>query len=115
MRVCGQMPWKYVMMFLLNALTGSVCELVLLMLSVTIGSIIARKHKILAAVGVYYGMNVIISMVSSFTMAMGAFSGADGKLWILRFFGSTWVLMTVVSVAGYFLMYWLVDKKLNLN
>ena len=115
MRVCGQMPWKYVMMFLLNTLAGFVCELVLLMLSVTIGSIIARKHKILTAVCVYYGINVIISMVSSFTMAMGAFSGADGKLWILRFFGSTWVLMAVISVAGYFLMYWLVDKKLNLN
>ena len=115
MRVCGQMPWKYVMMFLLNTLAGFVCELVLLMLSVTIGSIIARKHKILTAVGVYYGINVIISMVSSFTMAMGAFSGADGKLWILRFLGSTWVLMAVISVAGYFLMYWLVDKKLNLN
>lgn len=102
-------------LLLLNVLSGSACELVVLMLSVTIGSIIAKKHKILAAVGVYYGMNVVISMVSSFTMAMGAFSGADGKLWIPRFFGSTWVLMTVVSVAGYFLMYWLVDKKLNLN
>ena len=115
LRVCGQMPWKYVGLFLLNVLTGSACELVVLMLSVTIGSIIAKKHKILAAVGVYYGINVIISMVSSFIMAMGAFSGADGKLWILRFFGSTAMLTVVISVAGYFLMYALVDRKLNLN
>lgn len=107
LRVCGQMPWKYVGLFLLNVLTGFVCELVVLMLSVTIGSVLAKKHKILAAVGVYYGINVV--------MAMGAFSGADGKLWILRFLGSTPVLMAVISVAGYFLMYYLIDKKLNLN
>ena len=115
LRVCDQMPWKYVGLFLMNVLTGSVCELVVLMLSVTIGSIIAKKHKILATVGVYYGINVVISMVSSFTMAMGAFSGADGKLWMLRFFNSTAALMVVISVAGYFLMYALVDRKLNLN
>ena len=115
LRVCGQMPWKYVGLFLLNVLTGSVCELVVLMLSVTIGSIIAQKHKILAAVGAYYGIHVALSMVTSFTMAMGAFSGADGKLWMLRFFGRTALLTAVIAVGGYFLMYWLIDRKLNLN
>ena len=108
-------PWKYVWMFLLNIVAGSVCELVVLMLSVTIGSILAKKHKILAAVGVYYGIHVALSMVTSFTLAMGVFSGADEKLWMLRYFGGMALLMAAVSVAGYFLMYWLVDRKLNLN
>lgn len=108
-------PWKYVWMFLLNIVTGSVCELVVLMLSVTIGSILAKKHKILAAVGVYYGIHVALSVVTSVTMAIGAFSGADGKVWMLRFFGGMALLMTAVSVVGYFLMYALVDRKLNLN
>lgn len=115
LRVCGQMPWKYVGLFLLNMLTGSVCELVVLMLSVTIGSILAKKHKILAAVGVYYGIHVALSMVTSFTMAMGVFSGADEKVWMLRYFGGMALLMAAVSVAGYFLMYALADRKLNLN
>lgn len=115
MRVCGQMPWKYVVLFLLNVLTGSVCELVVLMLSVTIGSIIAKKHKILTAVGVYYGIHVALSMVTSFIMAIGVFSGADGKVWMLRYFGGMALLMAAVSIVGYFLMYWLVDRKLNLN
>ena len=96
-------------------MTGSVCELVVLMLSVTMGSIIARKHKILTAVGVYYGIHVVLSMVTSFFMVMGAFSGADEKLWMLRYLGGMALLMTAVSVAGYFLMYALVDRKLNLN
>ena len=115
LRACEQMPWKYVGMFLLNFLCSFACELVVLMLSVTIGSILAKKHKILAAVGVYYVIHVALSMVASFTMAVGAFSGVDGKVWVLRFFGGTALLMTGVAVAGYFLMYWLVDRKLNLN
>ena len=102
-------------LFLVNVLTGSVCELVVLMLSVTIGSIIAKKHKILTAVGVYYGIHVVLSMVTSFFMVMGAFSGADEKLWMLRYFNGMVLLMAAVSGAGYFLMYALVDRKLNLN
>ena len=102
-------------LFLVNVLTGGACELVTLMLSVTIGSIIAKKHKILAAVGVYYGLHVALSMVTSFTMAMGVFSGADEKVWMLRYFSGMALLMAAVSVAGYFLMYALVDRKLNLN
>lgn len=102
-------------LFLVNVLTGGACELVVLMLSVTMGSIIAKKHKILTAVGVYYGIHVVLTMVTSFFMAMGAFSGADEKLWMMRYFGSMALLMAAVSVAGYFLMYALVDRKLNLN
>ena len=65
--------------------------------------------------GVYYGIHVALSVVTSVTMAIGAFSGADGKVWMLRFFGGMALLMTAVSVVGYFLMYALVDRKLNLN
>ena len=115
LHVCDQMPWKYVGLFLLNVLTGSVCELVLLMLSVTIGSIIAKKHKILAAVGVYYGINVAISMVTSFAMTVQVVSGGEIVNAVLRFFSGTAALMVLVSVVGYFAMYWLIDRKLNLN
>ena len=113
--VCGQMPWKYVALFLLDVLTGSACGLVLLMLSVTIGSILAKKHKILAAVGVYYGINVLISMTCSATLAVQAFSGSEGAQMVFRVFTSSAVMTAVVAIAGYFLMYWLVDRKLNLN
>ena len=108
-------PWKYVWMFLLNIVAGSACELVTLMLSVTIGSIIAKKHKILAAVGVYYGINVLISMTCSAALAIQAFSGSEGAQMVSRVFTSSAVMTAVVAVAGYFLMYWLVDRKLNLN
>ena len=114
-RVWSTIPWKFVWMFLLNVLTGCVCELVLLMLSVTIGSIIAKKHKILAAVGVYYGINVLISMTCSATLAVQAFSSSEGAQMVFRVFTSSAVMTVGVAIAGYFLMYWLVDRKLNLN
>lgn len=114
-RVWSTIPWKFVWMFLLNVLTGCVCELVLLMLSVTIGSIIAKKHKILAAVGVYYGINVLISMTCSATLAVQAFSSSEGAQVVFRVFTSSAVMTAGVAIAGYFLMYWLVDRKLNLN
>ena len=115
LHVCDQMPWKYVGLFLLNVLTGSVCELVVLMLSVTIGSIIAKKHKILAAVGMYYGINVVFSIVTSSVMSMQVFADHSiGQIFSTTLLSSL-VQTAAVSVVGYFLMYWLVDRKLNLN
>ena len=102
-------------LFLVNVLTGAACEMVTLMLSVTIGSILAKKHKILAAIGVYYGINVVISMAGSATLSMQAFTTSGGAQMVLRVFTSSAVMTTAVAVAGYFLMYWLMDKKLNLN
>ena len=51
-----------------SAVFGALSELVVLMLAVTIGAMIAKKHKILAAFGVYYGIN----MASSFLMQLAA-------------------------------------------
>ena len=107
--------FRCIALLLVNVLTGAACALVTLMLSVTIGSILAKKHKILAAVGVYYGINMLISMTCSATLAMQAFSGSEGAQMVFRVFTSSAVMTTVVAVAGYFLMYWLVDRKLNLN
>lgn len=109
---CKTLPWRYVGLFLLCVVTGSVCELILLMLSVTIGATLARKHKILVAVGVYYGIHVALSMVTSVCMAIGALSYANG---MGSFFGTMPLLMTGTGLASYFLMAWMMDRKLNLN
>lgn len=111
----GEIPLRYVALFLGNVLCGSVCEIVLLMLSITIGSILAKKHKILAAVGVYYGIHVAISIASSAIMAVQVIADSSSEKIVSAVFGSNLIQMVVFSVAGYFLMYWLVDRKLNLN
>ena len=85
-------------------------ELIVLMLAVTIGALIAKKHKILAAVGVYYG----ISIVQSFALTFANLSVVDKQI-VLGFFSVTSLTGLVIGIGGYFLMHYLVDKKLNLT
>ena len=111
----GEIPWGLVTRGMLSALTGAINSLVMLMLAVTVGSLIAKKHKILAAVAVFYGIHVLISIATAFLMSatVGLSGGALAAM--SGFFGRTALLMTALSLGGYFLMYWLVDRKLNLN
>ena len=92
-----------------SGIVGAFSELILLMVAVTIGAQIARKHKILAAVGVYYG----ISMAQSFAMSMimlNATTSEDVNALLV----SPGIMGLTLSVCGYFLMHWLISKKLNL-
>lgn len=93
----------------LSAAIGAFAVLVELMLAVTIGALIAKKHKIIAAVGAYYGINVALSIANSF-FAMNAVLSQN----LSRLLGSTVLISCVVTVGGYFLMHWLVSRKLNL-
>lgn len=84
-------------------------ELIVLMLAVTIGAMIAKKYKILAAVGVYYG----ISMVQSFVLTAANLSIVQEEN-ITKLFSATGLTSLVIGIGGYFLMHYLTDKKLNL-
>ena len=93
-----------------SGIVGAFSELILLIVAVTIGALIARKHKILAAVGVYYG----ISMARSFAMSMimlNATTSEDVNALLV----SPGIMGLALSVCGYFLMHWLISKKLNLS
>ena len=92
-----------------SSIVGAFSELILLMLSVTIGALIARKHKILAAVGVYYG----IGMVQSFVMSMVMLNATTSED-VNALLASPGIMGLLLSVCGYFLMHWLISKKLNL-
>lgn len=111
----GEIPWGLVARGLLSALTGVINSLVMLMLAVTVGSLIAKKHKILAAVAVFYGIHVLISIATAFLMSANVALSGGALAAMSGFFGRTALLMTALSLGGYFLMYWLVDRKLNLN
>lgn len=103
----------HVILSVLSFLVGFACELVILMLAVTTGAVIAKKHKILAAIGVYYGINMVLSVVSTVSMLTLA-SGSQSEL-LTRFLGTSGLLGLAITAGGYFLMYYLIDKKLNLN
>lgn len=93
-----------------TGIIGALSELIVLMLAVTIGAMVAKKHKILAAVGVYYG----ISMVQSFVLTAANLSTIEAQD-ITKLFSATGVTSLVIAIGGYFLMHYLTDKKLNLT
>ena len=111
----GEIPWGVMARGMLSALTGTINSLVMLMLAVTVGSLIAKKHKILAAVAVFYGIHVLISIATAFLMSATVALSGGALAAMSGYFGRTALLMTALSLGGYFLMYWLVDRKLNLN
>ena len=85
----------------------------MLMLSVTVGSVIAKKHKVLAAVGTYYAIQVAMSIAEALTMTSVVM--LDGVGYAFNVFSASLLLMLAVTVGGYFLMHYLADKKLNLT
>lgn len=108
--------WKlgYLALTILNSLVSFACELIVLMLAVTIGALIAKKYKILAAVGIYYGIHLALSVVyTTFLVgtALAEYAEMISAAWMLGLQG---LLSLVVAVGGYFLMHYLTDKKLNL-
>ena len=92
-----------------SSIASALGSLICLMLSVTVGAMLARKHKILAAVGVYYG----ISMVESFVFSMVAFSASTTQN-TTSLLAAPGIMSLLIAVAGYFLMHWLTSRKLNL-
>lgn len=92
-----------------SGIASAFSELIVLMLAVTIGAMLARKHKILAAVGVYYG----ISMVQSFLFSLSAISAAAAED-ADRLLATPGLMGLVIALGGYFLLHYLTSKKLNL-
>ena len=94
----------------IGTVIGFIASLIQLMLAVTIGALVAKKHKILAAVGVYYGINLGLSFIQMLFAMSAAFSQSFSLL-----MNSATLLSAAVAVGGYFLMYWLTSRKLNLT
>ena len=84
-------------------------QLLLLMLAVTIGAMVAKKHPILMAVVVYYGVMVLRSVVFA-----GFLASAMAKT-----FGSALAVMDLSSFAvaagSYLAIYYLTSRKLNIT
>lgn len=112
-RLVNELGVGNILSFLVLVLVGLVCETISIMLAITIGSIIAKKHKILVGVVAYYALHIIL------TVATVAFAIYLGDTWSeSTFLGYVWCNVAwsaVVSVGFYFVMHWLTNRKLNLN
>lgn len=93
-------------MLLLMALS----QLIMLMLAVTIGSIAAKKHPVLMAFVVYYGIDILRLIVGILVIAgSGRITGG------LAMDGTLDVISVITILGGYFAMYYLTSRKLNLS
>ncbi len=91
-----------------------VSGLVLATTCITIGATIAKKHKALAAIGIYYGASYVVSGITTVvSMSVGAmgndFGGVMSGMSIV-----TIILHLGIIVGGYFLTTHMMKNKLNL-
>ena len=102
--------WNILASVGISGILAGLSQLIMFMLSVTVGAILAKKWKLLAAVAVYYG----ISILRSFICGIGLIFTAETSKNMMQVFSLYDVVALVTIVGGYFLMYSLMEKKLNL-
>ena len=110
----------YLTLVLVSSVVSVLSSLVLTHTAIVMGSVIAKKHKILASIGCYYGFSMVLSTVTSvltfgvtmmdMTLTNGAdvFGAANGVIIVQM------VIYGVVGVVGYFLSHFMMKHKLNL-
>ncbi len=104
-----------------NAISSELFLIVTLSLSVTIGSIVSRKHKILSSVAVYYILNTVSSLLSgivSFILVLTASNGSDGAT--LAYMTMATPMVSIIfnlgfSAAAYTACCYLMKNRLNLD
>lgn len=102
-----------------SVLSSVVYSLILPLLSITIGSLIAKKHKLLCAFAVGYGINMAVSTLTgivnvsvyldAFTTVIEPTSQVFESLLLIPS-----IIQILIGIGGYFLMHYLIDKKLNI-
>ena len=97
-----------VLLVLLNIVLMCLATLLTLMLAVTIGATAAKKHPVLLAIAVYYGLSLV---------RMAAYLNAADAAYLSS--GATLAALAGVNAAAmliaYFWMYYLTSRRLNLN
>ena len=121
-------PWLilYILELVLILVALSLCNIGLFHLAITMGSVIAKKHKVLCAVGLYLGMNYGISFVSQFFTMFSASPITSFTLMLAKLplqqqcvalaITGMIVLLLLATVAAiyHFVTLHLIERKLNL-
>lgn len=93
-------------------------SLMLMMTSITLGSVLAKKHKILATIGMYYCITTVIGIVESILGVVPtillAYSNDNYYYYYCISLGIGLVIQLAALIGGYFLSVGLMKKKLNL-
>ena len=108
-----------VLLSILSFISSVAYSLILPLLSITIGSLIAKKHKLLCAFAVGYGISMAVSTLNGIinvtvyldelTNVVASTSTALQSTLLIPS-----VIQLIIGVGGYFLMHYLIDKHLNI-
>ena len=121
----GEIPWEEIpgsyvaagIFQLLQIIVAPFYGLIVPMACITMGAVLAKKHKILAAFGIYYAVNFVVGIVSSMatmvpsvlllgTSDMGPYMATTAAIQLVITLG--------LAVGGYFATLGLMKHKLNL-
>lgn len=97
-----------VLLVLLNMVLMCLATLLTLMLAVTIGATASKKHPVLLAIAVYYGLS-LVRMAACLNAADAAYLSSGAALAALAGVNAAAMLI------AYFWMYYLTSRRLNLN
>ena len=111
------MSGGYTAFSLLTGLVGVLAGYVTNLTCVVLGAVFAKKHKILAALGAYYAVSMVTSILTTVVMSVLTLSvsspneveGAMVTSMVVQL-----VIQLVLAVGGFFLSTYLMEKKLNL-
>lgn len=117
--VIGQVVLLLLSSLLLSAISA-VNGLLLYFMAIFFASVIARKHKVLVAIGCVYGVNMIYSIVGSIaspfiTLFLTPVTMASNALLIINvaiLIGC--ILLTGLNVLFFYLTQYMMERKLNL-
>ena len=106
-----EIPWDMVAVNLLYGIMSFVYSIVMCMTAVTVGAVAAKKHKLLAAFGIYYGISMVYGIVQTAMMVAMTLSNSIGTpAYYLPEIG----FQVLLILVGFFLSTYLMEKKLNL-
>ena len=79
----GAWTLLYALEVLLLTLLSGCFSISLIQFCITVGSVIAKKMKLLAAIGIYYLVNMVLSFLFEFVFVFGGISLVDGMIMLL--------------------------------
>ena len=96
---------------------SAVSNVILILAAITIGSTVARKHKILTSFGIYYGLNIVISTLSSVVstslVTVQIMNGETPSLWMVTVFSMG--IYVALGIGGYLLSEYMIRENLNMS
>ena len=96
-------------------LLGAVFEIPVIMLAITLGALLAKKHKAILGVVAYYIIQVAQLLITGVVMGVTTNSITQAASYrVTLAFDFSPLLSIAVGVGSYFLMHYLVSRKLNL-